>query len=276
MIAPLQLFSYADIMSCIFKLKNKEMRTNFFMPEDQFNTLQAQGILSASAGSDSCVMIAEDNGFLRLYFVVRNAGYLADVFGLAQEKQDDICVEVAGNSDYLQEVKSSFLSNGFYEYTSMVRMSKMRTGTTEFDKSNIHLLTAAKKVEIAGLYSRYFNKFVERIPTDEELDHIISSESCWYYSDNDEIQGFIIFDTLGITSHLRYWFVHPGYRDKKIGSKLIQLFFNSGEKVKRELFWVISSNENAIKRYKHFGFVEENMQNLILINKNIKYEESDY
>ncbi len=276
MIAPLQLFTYADVTNCIFKLKNKEMRTNFFMPEGQFNTLRAQGKLSVFAGSDSLVMFAEDDGFLRLYFVVRNAGCLADVFDIAPDRQDDICVEAAGNSDYLLNVKSSFLSNGFHEYTSMVRMSKMRTETTEFDKSNIHRLTADKKVEIAGLYSRYFDKFVERIPTEEELDGIIAHESCWYYSDNNEIQGFIIFDIHGVTSHLKYWFVHPDYRDRKIGSKLIQLFFNTGEKVKRELFWVIASNENAIKRYKHFGFAEENMHNLILINKNIKYEEPNY
>lgn len=276
MIAPLPSFSYADIMNCMFKLKNKEMRTNFFMPEDRFNTLLGQGKLSAFAGSDSFVMFAEDDGFLRLYFVVRNAGFLADVFAIAHDRQDDICVEAAGNSDYLQDVKGSFLGNGFHEYTSMVRMSKMRTETTEFDKSNIHLLNADKKVEIAGLYSRYFDKFVERIPSDEELDDIIANESCWYYSDNGEIQGFIIFDIHGVTSHLRYWFVHPDYRERKIGSKLIQLFFNAGDKVKRELFWVIASNENAIKRYRHFGFAEENMHNLILINKNIKYEEPNY
>src|SRR5690606_18186530 len=148
MIAPLHSFTYADIMGCMFKLKNKEMRTNFFMPEQQFNTLNAQGKLSAFTGSDSCVLIAEDNGFLRLYFIVRNSGHLADVFALVQEKQDDICVEAAGNSDYLQEIRSSFLTNGFHEYTSMVRMSKIRTHTSEFDKSNIHLLTADKKVEI--------------------------------------------------------------------------------------------------------------------------------
>ncbi|EOR28339.1 GNAT family N-acetyltransferase, partial [Elizabethkingia meningoseptica] len=119
-------------------------------------------------------------------------------------------------------------------------------------------------------------KFVERIPTVDEIDGFIQEEKAYYFSDNNEIQGFIVFEYHGITSHLRYWFVHPDYREKKIGSKLIQLFFNIGEKVKRELFWVIESNKNAIKRYKHFGFIEEDMHNLILINKNKKYEEPNY
>ncbi len=158
----------------------------------------------------------------------------------------------------------------------MVRMSKIRNEVEEVDFENIYLLTDDKKREFQELYKKYFDKFVERIPTIEEIEGFIKNKNAYYFSDNNEIQGFIVFEYHGITSHLRYWFVHPNYRDKKIGSKLIQLFFNIGENVKRELFWVIESNENAIKRYKHFGFVEEDMHNLILINKDKKYEEPNY
>ncbi|MBA4320402.1 MAG: N-acetyltransferase, partial [Flavobacterium sp.] len=45
-----------------------------------------------------------------------------------------------------------------------------------------------------------------------------------------------------------------------------------GRNTKRQLFWVIKSNENAIKRYLHYGFKEEKMYNFVMINKNIRYE----
>lgn len=270
-------FTYCEIKSELFRLKSKEMKTNFFMTEMQFNQLLAENKIQVFKTEKACFLLTEDSGFSRLYFIVSEIDALQPIFEFVKGiETKEISVETAGNSKYLENIKEAFLGNGFYDYSSMVRMSKIRNEGEEVDFTNIHLLTADKKTEIQELYNKYFDKFVERIPTGEEIDTFIEHKSAYYFSDNDEIQGFIIFEIHGITSHLRYWFVHPNYREKKIGSKLIQLFFNIGDAVKRELFWVIESNENAIKRYKHFGFVEEDMHNLILINRNKKYEEPNY
>lgn len=270
-------FTYSDIKSELFRLKSKEMKTNFFMTESQFNQLLSENKIIVFKTEKACFLLTDDFGFKRMYFIVSNAFELKPFLEyLIANYQSEISVETAGNSSYLQEIKEIFLQNGFFEYSSMVRMSKIRNEKEEVNFENIHLLTMDKKEEFHSLYKKYFDKFVERIPTSEEIDAFIENKSAYYFSDNNEIQGFIVFEIHGITSHLRYWFVHPNYREKKIGSKLIQLFFNIGENVKRELFWVIESNENAIKRYKHFGFVEEDMHNLILINKNKKYEEPNY
>lgn len=270
-------FTYSDIKSELFRLKSKEMKTNFFISEALFNQLLSENKIQVFKTEKACFLITEDNGFKRIYFIVSNAQELpAYLQFLARNFQGEVSAEVAGKTQYLEDIKKAFLDNKFYQYSSMVRMSKIRSEKVSLDMDNIHLLTIDKKEEFLGLYNKYFDKFVERIPTNEEVDAFIASESAYYFSDNDEIQGFIVFEHHGITSHLRYWFVHPNYREKKIGSKLIQLFFNIGENVKRELFWVIESNQNAIKRYRHFGFVEEDMHNLILINKNKKYEEPNY
>lgn len=270
-------FSYSNIKSELFRLKSKEMKTNFFMTELQFNQLLSEQKIQAFKSESACFLLTEDFGFKRLYFIVSNAAELKSFLEfLNKDSEEEISVEAAGNSGYLADLKEIFLQNGFFEYSSMVRMSKVRKDVEEVSYENIHLLTLDKKEEFHGLYKKYFDKFVERIPANEDIDGFIENQNAYYFSDNNKIQGFIVFENHGITSHLRYWFVHPDYRDKKIGSKLIQLFFNMGNNVKRELFWVIKSNENAIKRYKHFGFVEEDMHNLILINRNKKYEEQNY
>lgn len=270
-------FTFSDIKSELFRLKSKEMKTNFFISETQFKELQNENKIEVFKTDKACFLITKDDGFSRFYFIVSEIAALKTILEYVSINfSGEISVETAGNSQYLENVKQVFLENGFYEYSSMIRMNKMRSETNEVNFEGIHLLTEDKKAEIQKIYNKYFDKFVERIPTGAEIDHFITNKNAYYFSDNDEIQGFIIFESHGITSHLRYWFVHPNYREKKIGSKLIQLFFNIGENVKRELFWVIESNENAIKRYKHFGFAEEDMHNLILINKNKKYEESNY
>lgn len=270
-------FTYSDIKGELFRLKSKEMKTNFFMPEKQFDQLLMENKIQLFKTEKACFLLVDDDGFKRLYFIVSAIEEIQSFFNnYLNEFDGDISIETAGNSGYLESIKEAFLQNGFYEYSSMVRMSKIRNNVEDINFENIHLLTVDKKEEFQTLYKKYFDKFVERIPTVEEIDGFIQEEKAYYFSDNNEIQGFIVFEYHGITSHLRYWFVHPDYREKKIGSKLIQLFFNIGEKVKRELFWVIESNKNAIKRYKHFGFIEEDMHNLILINKNKRYEEPNY
>lgn len=273
----IQNFTYSDVKSELFRLKSKEMKTNFFIAEALFNQLLSENKIQVFKTENACFLLTEDNGFRRIYFIVSNVQELpAYLQFLARNFQGEMSAEVAGKTQYLEDIKKAFLDNEFYQYSSMVRMSKVRSEKVSVDMDNIHVLTIDKKEEFLGLYNKYFDKFVERIPTNDEVDTFIANKSAYYFSDNDEIQGFIVFEHHGITSHLRYWFVHPNYREKKIGSKLIQLFFNIGENVKRELFWVIESNENAIKRYRHFGFVEEDMHNLILINKNKKYEEPNY
>ena len=89
---------------------------------------------------------------------------------------------------------------------------------------------------------------------------------------NQKIVGFIIYDLYSTTLYLRYWFVDPLHRNLKIGSKLFREFRNRGKNTSRQLFWVIRSNQNAIKRYLHYGFKEENMYNYVLINNNENYE----
>lgn len=267
-------FTYQDIKNELFRLKGKEMKTNFFISEFLFNILVSEEKIQVFKTEKGCYLLVEDNDFQRFYFIVVNVEELNIGFKeIFSNHPNIVTAEVVGNSKYLEPLQNVFSENGFFNYTSMVRMSKVRKPNESVDFINIHLLEADKKTELLNLFSKYFDKFVERIPKSEEVDQFIENKNIYYFSDNDEIQGFIIFENHGLTAHLRYWFVHPEYREKKIGSKLIQLFFTEYKEVKRELFWVIASNENAIKRYKHFGFVEEDMHNLILINKNLKYED---
>jgi hypothetical protein len=53
---------------------------------------------------------------------------------------------------------------------------------------------------------------------------------------------------------------------------LLNEFFSNSVGTKRQLFWVIQTNENAIKRYIHYGFNSENLYDYILTNKKIFYE----
>ena len=38
---------------------------------------------------------------------------------------------------------------------------------------------------------------------------------------------------------------------------------------KRQMHWVISTNDNAIKRYKHYGYIAESLYDYVLLNKKV-------
>ena len=77
----------------------------------------------------------------------------------------------------------------------------------------------------------------------------------------------MIYEKNPSTLYLRYWFVHPDYQDKKVGSDLMNVFLKRGKDTKRQLLWVRQDNENALARYHHYGFKKDDMCDYILTNK---------
>ena len=141
-------------------------------------------------------------------------------------------------------------------------------------ENNIYLKEATQNHidELIVLFEKHFDPIAEQLPVKSDLLNWIETGSLLIYEINNKIGGFIIYDLNGLTLYLRYWFVHPDFRDQKIGSLLFNYFLYKGRNTKRQIFWVIQSNDNAIKRYKHYGFVEEKMYNFVMINKNKRYE----
>lgn len=263
---------FHSINNEFLKFRGKKLKSNFFINKEKFDLLLAKRAVTFISKENACYLILEDFGFQRLYFMVDSIQEFQDDLKDYVVSQKILITELVGRKKDLNHVQDVLNKVGFSEYTSLIRMSKPKHLKDTIESENLHQLSIEKKDELFHIFNNFFDKFAEQIPSLEELELLINNNCVYYYTDDQKIQGFIIFETSGYTSHLRYWFVHPDHRNKNIGSQLISRFFNSDDAVKRELFWVIESNENAIKRYKHYGFMEENLHNLILINRNLKYE----
>ena len=111
---------------------------------------------------------------------------------------------------------------------------------------------------------QYFDEKTEQIPYDEELKDYTKQRHILVCDEKGIMAGFLIFELNATTLYLRYWFTHPDFRDKKVGSRLLRRFFEEGKDTKRQLFWVIQTNENAKVRYRHYGFSEEDMYDFVM------------
>ena len=111
----------------------------------------------------------------------------------------------------------------------------------------------ALSVAVSALGAEGFYR-VEREPSGRW--HVIGPDG--------KVEGFVIYDLSPAQLYLRYWFVHPEARGRGIGGKLLRTMFAAGAQTKRQYFWVKTDNENAIIRYKHYGFAFEPLKNTVL------------
>ncbi len=217
-----------------------------------------------------------DHNFKHIYYCSASKNALSsDLYDFMKKNKDDLFViDIIGSTVSTNEVADLFLSNGFNSYTSLVRMTRKppESSITADIDNGIMEARESDIVHVNKLLTSYFDLYSEQLPHIDELEAWRAKGNILVYKSQNISKGFIIFEDFGYSSYLRYWFVNPHYRNQKVGSKLMSSFFFRTQKSTRQLFWVNRENHNAIKRYLHYGFLPEDLVDLILINKQIQYE----
>ena len=99
------------------------------------------------------------------------------------------------------------------------------------------------------------------------IEDIINKKEIIGYYENDSLVGFLIYSKNYEILDLLYIVVEPTYRNKLIGSTLLEYLINNID-YERILLEVRCDNKNAIKLYKKYNF------KIINIRKNY-YENND-
>jgi ribosomal protein S18 acetylase RimI-like enzyme len=254
--------------------------TNYFLNPSVASIWIKHKLLKNISINKTDFLLRSDNGFAHLYFCsTSEISLISDLSEFMTNNKDRIfTADILGNESWTKEIADHFLKVGFFNYTSLIRMTRNQQKSTRASfvlEGNIEKAQDSDLMKISNLLNKYFDRYSDQLPHVDELKGWIDKGCILLYKRENNIQGFIIFEDIGFTSYLRYWFVHPDYREKRIGSKLINSFFYETQNATRHLFWVNSTNENAIKRYLHFGFLPGDLVDLILINKQIKYEKEN-
>lgn len=269
---------FNEINQALVKVKNlkKKLITNFFsssekveiwISKDQFFTIKIGEVF---------FFFKKNLEFYTLFFIAPSNDELdRSLTELLVNLQNEVLMLDIVQREESSDVLNIFYSKCFNRYTSLVRMNRLNHQVDLLSISTDGIKEASRHhlIPLNDMLHSFFDEKAEQLPDEKELVSWIENKNVLIYEEDNQIGGFLIYEIVGSTLYLRYWFVHPNFRDKKIGSKLFNEFEIKGKDANRHLFWVIRSNDNAIKRYTHYGFVEEKMYNFVLTNKNIKYEE---
>jgi ribosomal protein S18 acetylase RimI-like enzyme len=266
------IYDYQQIKEIMITIKSKKQGflINFFLEEERCDLLIKKRLLYYSAGEKCIFIFYRDYDFYHLYYVATNIEQLnVSLRNLVCNNTENTFVsDLVGNPYSVEQISNIFLHAKFTPYTLLYRM-KCFHNLDIYQELDVRVKYAELKhaKSIHELLEIYFDKYSEQIPLIEEIEQWIIHNNVLINIESKKIIGFVIFEINGVTSYLRYWFTHPEHRDQKIGSALIRRFFYECRFSKRQLFWVINTNDNAITRYKHYGFEFEQMHDQIMIKK---------
>lgn len=241
--------------------------TNFYWDNRKHPYWLSDSSLYYDAKLDCFLLIHQSEDFLNIYYIaVSINAFLRHSAEIEFEK--DVVLDVITKEENLALI-SEFLSYGYEMYKHLFRMIHVGPMIVEENEINDSVISANMNdiVAISNALYQCFDPFAEQLPSNMELSDHISNDEIILIMDKDTICGFIIFEIVGVTWYLRYWYTSPDYRNLGIGAKLLKASLIKGKNTKRQILWVMSNNENAIKRYEHYGFKRELLNDYILIKR---------
>lgn len=266
-----RIVSIKQVRDLVVEVRNKRRGfvTNFYLDEFKHGIWINKGVLFYEWINDTLFFIKCSDEFWSVFYNSTDWGELkADLKGFSKHYGDtQLCFDIVGRDTQCETMRMLFEELGYHELTSLVRMTRINEPMEYSADNTICRATKSDLETVNGFLHTFFDEKTEQIPYWEELVEYVTQGHVFVYRDNGKVAGFLIYEINATTLYLRYWFTYPDYRDKKVGSKLLRRFFDEGKETKRQMFWVIRSNENAIKRYRHYGFKEENMFDFVMSNK---------
>lgn len=265
--------SINQIQNLIAEIRNrrKGYLTNFYLDSFKHQVWIENRDLQFEIVNDTLFLIRSSSDFCNMFYCTTNIEELLSSLFVFNQKNSDLFpfIDVVGSEEQCRPIIDEFEKNGYSEYKMLARMSRITpSGNNDLFDTHVEFASIEDSRKVKRLLLEFFDERCEQIPYQEELDEYVKNDRILVYKQHGEILGFVIFESNRATHYLRYWFVHPKHREKKVGSALLKSFFHIGQNTKRQLFWVITDNENAIKRYEHYGFQFENMKDYVL-TKNI-------
>ena len=240
--------------------------TNFFLDPVKHGLLIEKGDCYVERTGNTVFIVKQSSSFWNVFYCsTMLEDFSQDLSSFLSKHFDKTMLfDVVGRDIQCKPMVELFKGKGCEEATSLVRMTRLTT-TMEYTVDSSIRKAIKKEVSVVSDYLHtYFDEKTEQIPYDEELMDYARQGHVLVCEEGERIAGFLIYELNASTLYLRYWFTHPDYRDKKVGSRLLRRFFEEGKETKRQLFWVIRTNENAIVRYRHYGFAEENMFDFVM------------
>jgi len=248
--------------------------TNFFPVQGKLQGWIDHGELQAELRDGSAFFLRKDRDFWHLYFCVVNAAALqrelTTLPGLTRER---LAVDLVGKEGALDGLLSAAESAGFRRYSRLLRLARgNQPAQTQSPAGDVPAVWAdrADIPAILDLLERSFDRYADQLPMPYEIEAAIAASQILAIQCEGALAAFLFFETQGLTSTVRYWVVAERFRSNRFGAAVIRHYFASQPAVRRFILWVTADNENAVQKYRHYGYAPDGLIDHVLVNALIR------
>jgi len=265
----------ADVMTAIQTVKDGATAfcTNLFPVQQKLQAWIDRAELLGGATEESACFLRQDRDFWHFYFCASNAAGLHQALSAFPElTASPVAADLVGHQAAVDDLSGVFESAGFGVYNRLFRMSRIAPAGPEQAPAadpRIGFAHASDSTAILDLLLHSFDRFAEQIPQSYEIQAAVDARQWLVAKCDGELAGVLFFETQGYTSTVRYWLVADRFRSQRVGAALMHHYFALHRVVRRFILWVIADNENAIKRYRHFGYAPDGLVDHVMVNRMI-------
>jgi GNAT superfamily N-acetyltransferase len=155
---------------------------------------------------------------------------------------------------------------GFRRYTRLQRLARIGRPETGPEDPSTGFAEKVDGPAVLGLIEHLFDRYGGQIPMPYEMESAIENRQVLAARHDGELTGMLFFETQGLASNVRFWAVAETFRARRVGSALMQHYFHIHSQVRRFTLWVNSDNENAITKYRHYGYAPDGLTDHVLAN----------
>lgn len=244
--------------------RDGRFRSNLFIDPKKHGRWVTEGTVYVERVSKDCALIIKDNAtFNYLFYMASSVEALsAALWAITLDKPTSVDI-VSRNEEPEEQI--AFENVGFSVRRRLYRMTHAgKLALNQGPHAAIGCATSADAHEIKMLLDSNFDELSEQLPDEVEIEDLIHAGCVQVYRIGRQVAGFAIGEEHGLTWHLRYWFVSDEARNKGVGTALLAKTLDGNASQRQEL-WVVSDNQNAIRRYEHYGFKRDRLNDVVML-----------
>jgi GNAT superfamily N-acetyltransferase len=245
-------------------------RTNFFPVKEKLLDAVRRGRWAVVSADGTVFFLRRDRDFHHLYFSAASLAALQSALPtLAESKTIPMILDLVGEDAAAKELSTVFESAGFRTRARLMRLARMTQAVPAGSAATDRRVVLAEEHDtrsVQDLLMRSFDRYADQIPDRREIAMAALNRQVLMISDGAKPAAILYFEPRGMTSTVRYWLVDRPYRAMGYGSVLMRHYFALQCGARRFILWVRADNEDAIHKYRHYGYAPDGLSDLILMN----------
>lgn len=242
---------------------------NCFARTMQIEEWAERGQLSFIRTPGASLVLRLGRGVTHLSHIATDHNSLSVALSLLDSMKvaDQIVADLVGQPQEVQQIAKIYSACGFKSYKQLVRMTRTLTSDHKagLPEMGVRCAKRSEARDVLEFLDSLLDPLSEQIPELENLEAAAERGEIIVEANARAIAGILIFEAVGFSITIRYWFIDPKAHGRGVGGRLMRSFLLRVAGKRRLALWAFSNNADAIAKYEHYGFRRDGLIDWIML-----------